>query len=341
MRGRLQAAGLGHLKLPKLRAAVDKDGGDDHAPAGGQFTVSALSLLYFAARLGRVGTKADLQSFLLRVGCFTTDPQPRHLGMQHGLNFLVKGCWHPALRRKLRAGEYCLLDLEHAHPNHHHMHRSAQVRDGQFGTLKKAYDHRCACCGSKEGAPHFKNTHMITSLEKGHCDPHVPLATDNCIPMCTLCNAVYRDKAVFNRRGFIVRWLASGGMVATAGARARLRGRAQTRPPVHITRRPTQQSRRSAEPAAPPSPPEIAVNALRRSPRFVKGDAQPEVPAEPASMAPPPVKSGQPANLAMQLRTLPPGIILPRAPRPSPPAPSTSGRYMLRSVARAALTAGV
>lgn len=166
-------------------------------------------LVFFAARLGRIASKCDLTRFLRLMRCESSDPQPRHLGMQHGLNFLVQGCYHPTEQRVLRSGEYSLLDLERAHPNFATMHRTGSVQCASFAQLKSLYDHRCACCGSKEGERHFKNGHMVTALEKGHCDPRRPLATANCIPMCAMCNMVYRNHAVFNRRGFVVRWLAA------------------------------------------------------------------------------------------------------------------------------------
>ena len=82
--------------------------------------------------------------------------------------------------------------------------------------MKKLYGGRCACCGSVEGQRHLKNEHLVTTLEKGHCDPRRPLTDDNCIPMCKLCNMVYKDHAVLNRRGFVVQWLSAGEPPAAA-----------------------------------------------------------------------------------------------------------------------------
>ena len=116
------------------------------------------------------------------------------------------------MKRKLRRGEYCLLDLKSAHPNHATMHR-AKVTGAKalaWEPMKKLYGGRCACCGSVEGQRHLKNEHLVTTLEKGHCDPRRPLTDDNCIPMCKLCNMVYKDNAVLNRRGFVVQWLSAG-----------------------------------------------------------------------------------------------------------------------------------
>ena len=189
-------------------------------PDGG-FTVAGLTFVFFARHVGEVKTKRELTDFLRGMRCQTTDPQPRHLGAQAGFQFLVQGCWHPTERRQLRAGEYCLLDLESEHPNHACRHRSidrALASPDGFGGLKALYGDRCAVCGSSEGEPHLKNLHLITMLERGHCDPRRPLTQDNCLPMCTMCNRVYRDRAVFNRRGFVVAWVpAPAAMAAAAG----------------------------------------------------------------------------------------------------------------------------
>lgn len=175
----------------------------------GDYTVGGLMVVFFAARVGKIVDKTELCAFLRSMRCDTVDPQPRHLGMQCGFNFLVQGCFHPVAKRKLRRGEYCLLDMKSVHPSHATMHRVKVVGVNALSwePLKKLYGGRCACCGSVEGQRHLKNDHLVTTLEKGHCDPRRPLTNDNCIPMCKLCNMVYKDHAVLNRRGFVVQWL--------------------------------------------------------------------------------------------------------------------------------------
>jgi hypothetical protein len=209
-----------HVRLPGLKRR------------DGTYTVGGLMLVFFASRLGRVASKSELVEFLKKMRCNTTDPQPRHLGMQNGLNFIVQGCYHPKLRRVLRQGEYSLLDGTRLHPSFVAMRRrSSDV--GDFGAVKKIYGGRCVCCGSKEGERHLKNRHMVTHLERGHCDPRLPLSSANCVPMCSLCNMVYKNHAVFNRRGFIVRWLGpvlndrvgdGGPQAAAASAKPASRG---------------------------------------------------------------------------------------------------------------------
>lgn len=183
-RARARAPPLAGVKLPALL-------GTDR-----RYTVAGLCLVFFAVHVGEIRTKAQLIDFLNAMNCPTTDPQPRHLGMQHGFNFLVKGCYHPVAKRVLKCGEYSLLDIDTPHPSFANMHRVSTVHAGGFAKLKHAYCGRCAVCGSAEGERHLKNAHMVTALEKGHCDPRMPLTHDNCIPMCTLCNQVYKDRCV-------------------------------------------------------------------------------------------------------------------------------------------------
>lgn len=83
-------------------------------------------------------------------------------------------------------------------------HRSVTLTSAAFGAIKALYDNRCAVCGSVEKRPHLKNKVLITRLEQGHCDPNKPLTIDNCIPVCTYCNQVYRNNFIFNKRGLII-----------------------------------------------------------------------------------------------------------------------------------------
>jgi hypothetical protein len=202
------------LRGVRLPALYQKPG-----EGGGGYTVCGLMLVFFASRLGRVASKDELVAFLRAHRCRTNDPQPRHMGMQLGLNFLVNGCWRPRLRRALRRGEYCLLDLRNAHPAHATMHR-AKAERLDFGGLKRLYCGRCACCGSQEGQPHLKNALLLTALEQGHCDPRRPLSGANCIPMCSMCNMVYKDHAVLSKRGFVVTWLKPGAADSADSAAA-------------------------------------------------------------------------------------------------------------------------
>lgn len=185
-----RANSKGDLRIPNL---VYKD----------KYTINGLTFVFFAMNVGKIKTKAQLLAFLRRHGCKACDPQPRHLGLQYGLDFLIMGSEYRK-GRILRAGEYCLKSLTRSHPSSTAMkHRLINMTDCSFAKLKMAYRNRCACCGSLEGQPHFKNSRLKTRLEKSHMDPKKPLNTNNCIPLCSMCNQVYKNKVVFNKRGFI------------------------------------------------------------------------------------------------------------------------------------------
>jgi len=72
------------------------------------------------------------------------------------------------------------------------------------------YDNKCVNCGSEEGKPMRWNKHKITVLQKGHMDPRRSLTSDNIIPQCAMCNQQYKNKAVFNDRGFVVEFNKDG-----------------------------------------------------------------------------------------------------------------------------------
>eukprot|EP00798_Chlamydomonas_sp_ICE-L_P028531 gene28532-31690_t len=179
----------------------------------GRYTVGGLTLVFFAYNVGEIKHKRELIEFLRHMNCTTTDPQPRHLGMQCGFNFLVRGCYHPAKGRILRTGEFSLLDLENPHPSSEMRHRRKDTAftDASFNELKQKCGMRCMSCGSVEGGRHYKNPLYVTKLEMGHMDPRKPLSHPNCIPMCNMCNMVYKNCAVFNASGFIIEWLGGKG----------------------------------------------------------------------------------------------------------------------------------
>jgi hypothetical protein len=191
------------------------------------YAITGLSLVFFAANLRRIVTKQQLVVYLRRHGCCDISaPNPRHFGMQNGLFFLVKDSYHPLAKRTLRPGEYCLYSLGKPHPARPAAHRSVQLPSDTFEALKSAYGHRCAVCGSKEKEPHLKNPTLHTRLEKGHMDPTQPLVKQNCIPICTLCNQVYKNRFSFSARGFVVREL----LPAKPSAPLRVRRRRQPCP---------------------------------------------------------------------------------------------------------------
>lgn len=189
-----------HPRAPALRHNSSR------GRARGRFTVTGLMLAFFATRLGKVVDKQELVGFLRRMRVRSNDPQPRHIGMQLGFDFLVAGCVHPRTRQTLKRGQYCLLSIRRRKTPEH---RTMQVTPSQFQKIKARFAFRCASCGSGEGQPHLKSPRLLTRLERGHMHPKKVLDVKNCIPMCAMCNSVYKNKAVFNARGFICRWLHS------------------------------------------------------------------------------------------------------------------------------------
>lgn len=192
------------IRLPLLKSPQRKNSTQC------QYTVKGLSLCFFASNLDKVVTKQELIAYMKKHGLNVSDPQPRHLGLQNGFNFLIMGSYHPRLKRVLKQGEYCLRSLTQPHPSFKgskQNHRQSTLTPVAFQRLKRASDHRCAHCGSKENEKHFKNKTCITVLERGHMDPRLMLTPCNCIPMCQICNKVYKNKAVFNKRGFVTKWL--------------------------------------------------------------------------------------------------------------------------------------
>jgi hypothetical protein len=161
-------------------------------------------LVYFYQNLGKIVQKKDLVAFLRRYKCMSLDPQPRHMGMQMGLHFLIQGSWHPRARRILKAGEYCLFALRK--PPVLVKHRMSKIHSNDFCKILEIYDKRCAICGSQQGQPHLKNKNVLTQLQKGHCDPQKPIDfKNNCMPVCMMCNRVYKNRFVFNLNGYITR----------------------------------------------------------------------------------------------------------------------------------------
>lgn len=188
---------LKHVVIPKLYNHQNKP------------NISGLSFLFFYINLSKIVTKKELTIFLRKFGCCKINPpNPRHFGMQYGFYFLVRGSFHPRYRRVLKPGEYSLYSIAKEHPNviqNNCHHRTCTISKQAFNQLKFTYESRCTVCGSQENTPNFKNKTVKTTLEMGHMDPAQKLTIQNCIPICSICNQVYKNQFVFNKRGFIVR----------------------------------------------------------------------------------------------------------------------------------------
>tara|TARA_B100000131_G_C18045205_1_gene584110 strand:+ start:444 stop:1103 length:660 start_codon:yes stop_codon:yes gene_type:complete len=161
-------------------------------------TQKGQALLYLYQNMGRVIKKSEAELCIAeRLKQQPKDLQAlRHLGKQDGYNILQHGARYNG--RKLKRGEYVLLNLTEINPYYNFRRRTQSTLD--FESVKRRYDNSCATCGSTEGEMHrYDNT--ITALEKGHRDPSLPMDNANIIPQCQICNKIAKDNWVFDQYG--------------------------------------------------------------------------------------------------------------------------------------------
>jgi hypothetical protein len=143
--------------------------------------------------------------------------QVRHLALQCGFNVLKGGELNPMTKEKLPEYHFLLLDIENPYPTFIPKRRKVEMTGDDWTSLKKRYDNKCVNCGSEEGSPLRWNPHKITLLQQGHMDPRKSLTLDNVIPQCAICNQQYKNKAVFNDRGYVVEFCSAGFTQQDAG----------------------------------------------------------------------------------------------------------------------------
>lgn len=136
--------------------------------------------------------------------------QVRHLAMQFGYNMLKGGEIHPTTSEKIPKSCFLLMDMENVYHGFKPKRRKLEMTDSEWVALMAKYDNMCVNCGSVEGQPMRWNKHKITVLQKGHMDPRKSLTEDNVIPQCAMCNQQYKNKAVFNDRGYVVEFNKNG-----------------------------------------------------------------------------------------------------------------------------------
>lgn len=136
--------------------------------------------------------------------------QVRHLAMQFGYNMLKGGEIHPANSEKIPKSCFLLMDMDNAYHGFKPKRRKIDMTPDDWVALMAKYDNMCVNCGSEEGKPMRWNRHKITVLQKGHMDPRRSLTEDNVIPQCAMCNQQYKNKAVFNDRGYVVEFNKNG-----------------------------------------------------------------------------------------------------------------------------------
>lgn len=181
------------VKLPKLLS-------------GSKYTKDALTLVYLARGYPNTSiiSKKELTEFIQQYYPDVLDvQQARHLGAQKGW-FILSGTRKDNASDTINPGEYKLKTLESCYPGFTAERRVDITDDGYWENLKKQYDYRCACCGSKEGEPHRYWENTITVLQKGHKDPSKPLEPGNIIPQCEKCNRPDRNYWIYDNKGRVV-----------------------------------------------------------------------------------------------------------------------------------------
>jgi len=105
---------------------------------------------------------------------------------------------------------YCLVNLNKTYPNFYREKRVEKVNLISWIGIKRSYENKCVNCGSIEDEPMRWNLNKKTKLQFGHMDPRKPLTMDNIIPQCAICNQQYKNKAIFNERGFVIDYNKNG-----------------------------------------------------------------------------------------------------------------------------------
>lgn len=181
------------VKLPKLKN-------------GQKYTKDALVLVYLAQGYPNtsVVSKTELTEFIKQYYPDTNDvQQARHLGAQKGW-FILSGTRNDNTSTNIPAGSYKLFSLEKYYDGFTAERREELFTGDYWEELKRAYNYRCACCGSEEGKEHRYWKNIIVTLQKGHKDPSKPLEEGNIIPQCESCNRPDRNYWVYDDKGRVV-----------------------------------------------------------------------------------------------------------------------------------------
>ena len=147
----------------------------------------------------KILSKEELTKFMREFYPDTIDvQQARHLSMQKGW-YIASGTRGDS---KIPCGSYKLITLESPYPAY-----SGERREGfkgDFDSIKKAYNYRCATCGSKEGEEHLFRKGVIVKLQEGHMNPALPLKEGNIIPQCQVCNRPDRNRWIYDKTGRVI-----------------------------------------------------------------------------------------------------------------------------------------
>jgi len=147
--------------------------------------------------------KKYLKEFNNELNIHSESLQVRHLGLQYGFN-LLKGGDNINGLDKVKKSHYSLVNLTKSYPSFCRDKRKLDIDNISWRGIKRTYDDKCVNCGSKENECMRWNSNKITVLQFGHMDPRKPLTINNIIPQCSICNQQYKNKAIFNKRGFVI-----------------------------------------------------------------------------------------------------------------------------------------
>ena len=167
-----------------------------------KFSKNALALILLAQDYPNTKaiSKEQLTNFIRKYYPQTTDAQQgRHLGNISGF-YIVSGTRGDS--DGIPKGSYKLISLEKPHPDFKQERREGF--SGDFEAIKKAYDYRCATCGSKEGQSHLIDKEVKVTLQQGHMNPNLPLQEGNIIPQCQICNRADRNRWVYDKKGRVI-----------------------------------------------------------------------------------------------------------------------------------------
>ena len=159
-----------------------------------------LTILY--SRLGEYIHIDEIKTLVEAAGHVLTGSDPlqvRHLSTQMGWWIERQGRYH-----------HMLISATEVLPGFLPARRAMRLTEEEWTRLKQEYGNACVNCGSINGEPLRWNPTRITVLQQGHMDPQRELTLDNCIPQCQFCNQQYRNRAVFNRRGFVIAFNPAG-----------------------------------------------------------------------------------------------------------------------------------
>lgn len=175
----------------------------------GRASAFGLALCCLYEHLGTPVSIEDIRKYVTSSGVALSGAdslQVRHLAMQMGWNML-KGGEISAGGVKVPRSHFMLLGVDTPYPSFNPAVRSSTLTDAEWATVLANYDNMCVNCGSVQGQPMRWSKYTITVLQKGHMDPRKALTMGNVIPQCRCCNQQYKDKAVFNERGYVTEML--------------------------------------------------------------------------------------------------------------------------------------